>query len=110
MESYIHVLTTTGTKQDAAKIAKTIVGKRLAGCVQISGPIFSTYWWKGSIETTEEWQCLMKSREDLYEKIEKTVKAIHPYETPEIIVTPIAGGSREYMKWLQDELTCREES
>ena len=104
MESYIQVITTTEKREDAVKIAKTIVEKRLAGCVQIVGPILSTYWWKGCMETAEEWQCLMKSRKDLYGKIEKAIKAIHPYETPEIIATPIVDGSREYLKWLHEEL------
>ena len=108
MESYIQVITTTEKREDATKIAKTIVEKRLAGCVQIVGPVLSIYWWKGSIETVEEWQCLMKSRKDLYEEIEKAVKAVHPYETPEIIAIPIATGSREYLKWLHDELTRNE--
>ncbi|MDO8786187.1 MAG: divalent-cation tolerance protein CutA [Syntrophales bacterium] len=104
MELYIQVVTTTEKKEDAEKIAKTIVEKRLAGCVQIVGPIRSVYWWKGSIETAEEWQCLMKTRKDLYGKVEKAVKAIHPYETPEIIAIPIVEGSREYLGWLREEL------
>jgi len=94
MEFYIQVVTTTEKKEDAEKIAKTILEKRLAGCVQIVGPILSTYWWKDALETVEEWQCLMKTRKDLYGAVEKAVKAIHPYETPEIIAIPIATGSK----------------
>ena len=104
MEFYIQVVTTMEKKEDAEKIAKTIVEKRLAGCVQIVGPILSTYWWKGALETAQEWQCLMKTRKDLYGEVEKAVKAIHPYETPEIIAIPIVDGSREYLGWLRDEL------
>ncbi|OIP93099.1 MAG: cytochrome C biogenesis protein CcdA [Syntrophaceae bacterium CG2_30_49_12] len=104
MEFYIQVVTTTEKKEDAEKIAKTILEKRLAGCVQIVGPILSTYWWKDALETVEEWQCLMKTRKDLYGAVEKAVKAIHPYETPEIIAIPIATGSKEYLKWLHDEI------
>jgi len=104
MESYIQVIKTMEKKEDAEKIAKTILEKRLAGCVQIVGPILSTYWWKDALETVEEWQCLMKTRKDLYGAVEKAVKAIHPYETPEIIAIPIATGSKEYLKWLHDEI------
>ena len=104
MEFYIQVVTTMEKKEDAEKIAKTIVEKRLAGCVQIVGPILSTYWWKGEMETAQEWQCLMKTRKDLYGEVEKAVKAIHPYKTPEIIAIPIVDGSREYLGWLRDEL------
>jgi periplasmic divalent cation tolerance protein len=109
MELYVQVVTTTEKKEDAEKIAKAIVEKRLAGCVQILGPILSTYWWKGTMETAQEWQCLMKTRKDLYGEIEKVLKAIHPYETPEIIAIPIVDGSREYLGWLRNELIRNEE-
>ena len=55
MTAYIQVVTTTETKADAQAIARALVEKRLAGCVQIIGPITSTYWWQGEIETAEEW-------------------------------------------------------
>ena len=76
--------------------------KKIAACVQILGPIASTYWWKGTVETAEEWLCLIKSKKSFYFKIEKAVKKIHTYETPEIIAVPIINGSKEYFKWLDD--------
>ena len=78
--------------------------KRLAGCVQIVGPIVSTYRWKEDIAKTEEWLCLVKSKKDLYEELEKSIKELHTYETPEIIALPIIAGSKDYMKWLSNEL------
>ena len=66
MGSYIQVVTTAEKREDAEKIARAVVEKRLAGCVQILGPVTSIYWWKGNVETAEEWQCVMKSRSDLY--------------------------------------------
>jgi periplasmic divalent cation tolerance protein len=104
MEAYIQVVTITGKRQDAEKIAKTLVEKRLAACVQLAGPIFSTYWWKDNIETAEEWQCLIKSKQSLYREVEKTIKMLHPYETPEIIALPIVSGSDDFLEWLNDEL------
>jgi len=104
MEEYIEVITTTEKKEDAERLAKTLVEKRLAGCVQTVGPITSTYRWKGNMEKTEEWLCLIKSKKDLYEELEKSIKEIHPYETPEIIALPIIAGSEEYMNWLSNEL------
>ncbi|HVO66633.1 MAG TPA: divalent-cation tolerance protein CutA [Syntrophales bacterium] len=104
MDYYIQVLTTTGRKEDAEKIAMTLVERKLAACVQILGPITSTYRWKGNIEAAEEWQCVIKSRKDLYKDIEKAIKSIHPYEVPEIIATPIIAGSKDYLDWLQGEL------
>ena len=61
MADYIQVVTTTETKADARTIANAIVEKRLAGCVQIVGPITSTYWWQKEIETAEEWMCVIKT-------------------------------------------------
>ena len=104
MEEYIQVFTTTEKKDDAEKIAKALVEKRLAGCIQIVGPIASTYWWKGNVETAGEWLCLIKSKKSLYKKLEKAIEEIHPYETPEIIAMPIVAGSKGYLEWLNNEL------
>ncbi len=101
---YIQVITTTEKKEDAEKITGVLIEKRLAGCVQIIGPVASTYWWKNNIEKAEEWLCFIKSRRNLYKKIEDCIKEIHPYETPEIICLPILEGSKDYLKWLDGEL------
>lgn len=104
MEDYVQVFTTVGKKEAAEKIAKTLVEKRLAGCVQIVGPIVSTYWWKNNVETAEEWLCFIKSMKKFYPELEKVIKGVHPYETPEIIAVPIISGSKEYLQWLSNEL------
>jgi periplasmic divalent cation tolerance protein len=104
MGSYIQVVTTAEKREDAEKIARAVVEKRLAGCVQILGPVTSIYWWKGNVETAEEWQCVMKSRSDLYGAVEKAIISVHPYEVPEIIAVPITAGSQNYLDWLQSEL------
>lgn len=103
-DEYIQIFTTVEKREDAEKIAKTVVERRLAGCVQVLGPIKSTYWWKGDIETAEEWLCIIKSKKNLYTEIEKAIKEIHPYETPEIIAIPIIAGYEGYLKWLDNEL------
>ena len=103
-KEYIQVITTTEKKEDAEKITGVLIEKRLAGCVQIIGPVASTYWWKNNIEKAEEWLCFIKSRRNLYKKIEDCIKEIHPYETPEIICLPILEGSKDYLKWLDGEL------
>lgn len=104
MESYIQVITTTDKKENAENIAIMLVEKKLAACVQIVGPVVSTYRWKGTVETATEWQCVIKSREGLYPEIEKAIKTVHPYEVPEIIAVPISSGSSEYLGWLKGEL------
>jgi periplasmic divalent cation tolerance protein len=103
-EKYIQVFTTTEKKEEAEKIAKVLVEKRLAGCVQVFGPIKSTYWWKDNVETADEWICFIKSKKNLYEQLERAIKDVHPYETPEIIAVSITDGSEDYLMWLNKEL------
>ena len=103
-EEYIQVFTTTEKREGAEEIAKAIVEKRLAGCIQIVGPITSMYWWKGNVETAEEWLLFIKSKQELYEELEKAIKEIHPYEIPEIIAMPITAGDKDYLEWLKNEL------
>ncbi|MBN1365398.1 MAG: divalent-cation tolerance protein CutA [Syntrophaceae bacterium] len=103
MKSYIHISTTTETREEAQKIAQYLLERKLAACVQLSGPITSIYRWKGRVETATEWLCLIKTREDLFEEVEATIKNLHSYETPEIIAVPIVKGSKEYLKWLNKE-------
>ncbi|OHB81516.1 MAG: cytochrome C biogenesis protein CcdA [Planctomycetes bacterium RBG_16_64_12] len=104
MTDYVQVVTTTERKEDAERIARALVEARLAACVQVLGPITSTYRWKGAVETSQEWQCVAKTRSDLYTRLEETVRGIHPYEVPEILAVPVATGSRAYLEWLDAEL------
>jgi periplasmic divalent cation tolerance protein len=104
MKGYIQISTATEKREDAERIAETLVQKRLAACVQIIGTVSSTYWWKGKVEKAEEWLCLIKSEKSLYKELEKTIKEIHTYETPEITAVPVVAGSKEYFEWLDQEL------
>jgi periplasmic divalent cation tolerance protein len=104
MKSYIQISTTTETKEQAKKIAQYLVETRLAACVQITGPITSVYRWKGKVENAQEWLCMIKTRKELFDKVETAIKKLHSYETPEIVTIPIVKGSKEYLIWLDDEL------
>ena len=104
MKSYIQITTTTETKEQAQNIAEHLIETKLAACVQITGPITSIYRWKGKMETANEWLCLIKTREELFEQVEAAIKKMHSYETPEIIALPIIKGSKEYLTWIDDEL------
>jgi periplasmic divalent cation tolerance protein len=104
MTDYIQLFTTTEEKDDAERISREIVEKRLAACVQVVGPITSTYWWEEEIQKTEEWLCIMKTRSDLYHELEKAIRSIHPYEVPEIVALPIVSGSQSYLDWLEQEI------
>jgi periplasmic divalent cation tolerance protein len=104
MADYVQVITTTANQDDAERIARALVEARLAACVQVLGPMTSTYRWKGRIETAQEWQCVAKSRAALFGEIEAAIRNAHPYEVPEILAVPITAGSRAYLNWLDGEL------
>ncbi len=100
MPEYLQVMTTVATREAAEKIAAILVDQRLAACVQVIGPITSTYRWQGTVETSQEWLCLAKSRRDLYRPLEEAIRRVHPYEVPEILAIPVVAGSESYLAWL----------
>ena len=104
MPEFVQITTTTATREEAERIAAELVSRQLAGCVQVSGPIQSTFRWQEKIEKAEEWMCIIKaSREQLF-KIEEVLGEFHSYEVPELIATPIVDGSEKYLKWLGEQL------
>jgi periplasmic divalent cation tolerance protein len=103
MKGYIQVSTTAERREDANRIARTLLEKRLVACAHIIGPMRSTYWWKGKIEEAEEWLCVLKTRKDVYAELERTLKAIHPYDVPQIIAVPVVDGSEGYLRWIEEE-------
>jgi periplasmic divalent cation tolerance protein len=102
--SAIQVVTTVAEQKDAEAIASTILEQRLAACVQVSGPIDSRYWWNGRIERASEWIVTMKTRPEAYAALEQAVLAVHPYDQPEVVATPIVGISPGYLKWLGEQV------
>ncbi len=100
----IEIHTTTDQKGVAETIARELVAQRLAACVQVSGPITSTYRWQDKVETTEEWCCTIKTAARLYEQVEARIRELHPYEEPEIIAVRIERASATYLLWLAAQL------
>jgi periplasmic divalent cation tolerance protein len=98
--TYIIVIVTTARKQEAEKIAQRLLKERLIACANIIGPVSSFFIWSGKMKKAEEYLIFMKSRKDLFEKLTETVKALHSYEVPEILVLSIVGGSKAYLDWL----------
>lgn len=103
MSDYIQVVTTAPTRDDAETIARALVNERLAACVQMIGPIISTYHWDGKVETNQEWQCMIKSRRELFEKIVAAIRATHPYKVPEILALPVLAADQPYLDWIDAE-------
>jgi periplasmic divalent cation tolerance protein len=98
--TYVIVMVTTSSKKEAEKIAQHLLNERLIACANIIGPVCSLFHWSGKMEKTEEYLIIMKSRKDLFEKLAETVKALHSYEVPEILILPIVDGSKAYLDWL----------
>lgn len=99
----INVVTTAPHRETLDKIGRVLLEKRLVACLQILGPIKSTYWWKGRLEEAEEWTAIMKTRRDLYEEVEREIKALHPYEVPQIEALEASGVLPAYERWVTDE-------
>jgi periplasmic divalent cation tolerance protein len=92
-----------GSAPEADLVARTLLDARLAACVQVLGPVESRYWWQGRQETATEWLCLAKTDTALVERIVVAVRAVHSYDTPEVVATPIVAGDAAYLAWLAAE-------
>jgi periplasmic divalent cation tolerance protein len=99
----IVVLITAPSAEEAAKIAKALVEERLAACANIVRDIRSVFRWEGKIEDDSEVLIVLKTREALFEDLEKRVRELHSYSVPEVIALPIVKGSEAYLKWLEEE-------
>ncbi len=94
------VLTTCPNRRAANRIARALVGERLAACVNILPIAQSVYRWRGRIESAPEFLLIIKSLKRTYKKLETRLRQLHPYELPEVIAVPIAGGYRHYLAWI----------
>jgi len=110
MTDYLQVITTTEKTEDAEAIARQLVERRLAACVQIVGPITSVYRWQGEVETAREWQVIAKTRRELFSAVEQAIAEAHPYDVPEILAVPVTDGSEAYLKWLDGEVEVPHDS
>lgn len=100
--SLIEVVTTTGKREDAERIAALLVERRLAACAQVSGPIDSYYRWQGKVERDREWRCSIKTTSALYGRVEEAILEVHPYELPQVIALPVLDASSDYARWLEE--------
>ncbi len=98
----IVIFITASNEDEAAKIARALVGERLAGCVNIIKNIRSIYSWQGNVEDEEEVLMIAKTQRSLFENLLRKVKELHSYTVPEIIAMPIIEGSEDYLKWLKE--------
>jgi periplasmic divalent cation tolerance protein len=97
------VTTTLDDRSVADALAAGAVEGRYAACVQLVGPIVSTYRWQGRVETATEWQLQCKTAPDRVADLVGYLSAGHPYDVPEVVVTPVVGGHPAYLAWVRAE-------
>jgi len=100
---HVIVSSTTDSEEAARGLASGAITANLGACAQIVGPITSVFRWEGEIQTEQEWRVEVKTAADRVAALTEHLKASHSYDVPEIIATPITGGSAEYLSWLVAE-------
>jgi periplasmic divalent cation tolerance protein len=97
------VLITAPDAETGAKIARTLVDERLAACVNVLSAVRSIYRWEGAVQEAAEVLLIAKTRADREDALARRVRALHPYELPEILALPAVGGSAAYLDWVRAE-------
>ena len=96
----IVVLITAGSREEALRLAEMLVGARLAACVQVLPEMESIYHWQGQVERAPEVLLVVKTTAARFAELEREVRALHSYETPEIVALPVSAASAPYLEWL----------
>lgn len=99
----ILVFTMCGSEEEAGRLAARLVDLRLAACVCITPRVRSVYRWKNEIEDAEEWGLTIKTRAELYPRVEAAIREAHSYEVPEILAVPVVAGWPAYLDWVDAE-------
>jgi periplasmic divalent cation tolerance protein len=98
-EAFGVISTTLAARDDAERLASVLLSEKLAACVQILS-VDSRYVWKEEVRQEPEFLLLIKTRTALFETVIARVRAVHPYETPQIVATPFAAGFAGYLDWI----------
>ena len=105
MKGKLVVLVTCANRREAGRIARALVEERLAACVNVhEGPVFSFYRWKGKVERAREVLLTIKTTPAAFSRLERRVKELHSYDTPEIIGMPVVVGSGAYLDWIEESV------
>ena len=104
MTDKVIVFVACETREQAEKIAETVVTERLAACVNILPGVRSCYVWEGKLTWSDETLCLMKTTRGRFDQLQDRVKALHSYEVPEIAAVPIEDVFRRYADWIDDSV------
>jgi periplasmic divalent cation tolerance protein len=100
-------MVTCSSRAEARKVAKAILTKKLAACVNIVGGLESHYWWRGKLESARECLLLIKTTRARMRSVASAVITAHSYEVPEVIFLPIVAGGKSYLKWVGESVKGR---
>jgi periplasmic divalent cation tolerance protein len=103
IDNVLIVLTNCPDAEVADRIARTLIEQKLAACVNRLPAVDSVYRWQGAIERTVEVPLLIKSTRERLPEIQEAIRALHPYEVPEIVAIPVVAGLPAYLRWVVDE-------
>jgi periplasmic divalent cation tolerance protein len=104
MTGPVVALSTVASAEDAERIARSLVEKGVAACVNVVPGVVSFYRWKGRLERDAEVLLVIKTRGERFEDLKAALLAEHPYEVPELVALPIAAGHERYLDWLADSV------
>lgn len=105
MNQELIAFVTAPNKEEASRIADSLVTERLAACVNIVSGVESVYRWQGEVTRDTETLMIVKTTDEKYQELEQRVKELHSYTTPEVIAFRIERGSGEYLEWLRQSVT-----
>ncbi len=104
----IVVLVTCGSRREARKIARALVDRRLAACVnEMGAPLSSLYRWKGNVASAKEFLLMIKTTKKRFAALRAAIVELHSYDVPEIIALPVVEGSRAYLEWIAESVGTR---
>ncbi len=105
MTGKLVAMVTCENRRQAERIAHALVEERLAACVNVlEASVRSVYRWQGKVERARETLLLIKTAKSVFPRLERRVRQLHSYQTPEIIALPIVAGSRAYLAWMEQWL------
>lgn len=101
---FFQVVTAVASRDEAAAIARALLEERAAACVQVVGPVESSYWWQGAIESATEFLCVAKTTAARLGDAMASIERHHSYDVPEITAVPVERGSAAYLQWIEREV------
>jgi periplasmic divalent cation tolerance protein len=102
--SYILVFMTASSKSEAKKIVRSLLEEKLIACANMIDSVSSVFWWQENIKEEKEVLVIMKSHQELFNKVSTRIREVHSYDTPEILALSIVDGSSQYLEWMNKVL------